>query len=47
MLEQVYSLGYIPIEDPYEDTQEVYSIEELDPGPESSDSNESSSSETD
>lgn len=45
MLEQVYSLGYIPIEDPYEDTQEVYSIEKLDPGSKESDSNESSSSE--
>ncbi|XP_074360256.1 uncharacterized protein LOC141700375 [Apium graveolens] len=47
MLEQVYSLGYIPIEDPYEDTQEVYSIEELDPGLIESDSNESTSSESD
>ena len=37
MLEQIYSLGFTPIEEPYEDVQEVYIIEEeLDPGPEDS-----------
>lgn len=47
MLEQIYSLGYSPIEDLYEGTHEVYLKEELDPGLEDSDSNESSSSESD
>ena len=47
MLEQVYSLGFIPIEDPYEDVQEVYIlIEELDPGPEDSETNEFTSSDS-
>jgi hypothetical protein len=48
MLEQVYSLGYVPIEEPYEDVQEIYILEaELDPGPEDSETNESTSSESD
>ena len=48
MLETVYSLGFFPIEEPYEDIQEVYILEEeLDPGPESSEDNESITSESD
>ena len=48
MLETVYSLGFLPIEEPYEDIQEVYILEEeLDPGPESSEDDESNTSESD
>lgn len=44
MLEQVYSLGFIPIEDPYEDTLDVYLIEEIDSSTESDDFTSSSES---
>lgn len=47
MLEEVSSLRYLPIEDPYESELEVYLIEELDPGPKESESDESTSSEAD
>lgn len=49
MLEQVYSLGFVPIEEPYEDVQKVYILEEkLDLRSEDdTESNESTSSESD
>ena len=41
ILEEIIYLDYVPIEDPYEGELDVFLLEEIDPGPTSSESEDS------